>query len=95
MSVLDSMTLQGGPISMDTDDGETQERLSRTIIYDPQATVRSRGDPMNYGAYRRWKLAEEEVKKKKAGKNKDKDKKNDFFESIKNLGSGPVGKVFQ
>ena len=31
---------------------------SRVVKYDPSETAR--GDPMKYGAYRRWKLAEEE-----------------------------------
>jgi hypothetical protein len=54
--------------------------------YDP--TERAyRGDPMQYGAYRRWKLAEnQDTKKSSRGKKKPKSGNNDFFNSIKNLG---------
>eukprot|EP01041_Mallomonas_annulata_P009379 gene9379-19465_t len=69
--------------------------ISREINYDPQATSKYRGDPMNYGAYRRWKLIEMQIKDKKSkkdDKNKSKKDSNEFFNSIKKLGSGPAPK---
>lgn len=59
---------------------------------------------MQYGAYRRWKEAEMEVKKgggntktkkqKKNNNKKEKDSTTDsFYNAIKNLGSGPTEKV--
>jgi len=70
----------------------------RGVIYDPAATNRFRNDPMNYGAYRRWKLAEQDVdklkksKSKPGSKGKNKGSADSFFDSIKKLGSGPVPK---
>ena len=93
LSILDSMSL-----SVDGD-----LTTPRVFQYDPKEW--SKPDPMVYGAYRRWKLAEEEVKagkdkKKKRGNQNSSDPKkkkgsttNGFYDAIKNLGSGPVPKV--
>lgn len=115
-----------GSISM-AETAQGQERLDRGVVgevrnvqYDPKG---DRGDPMKYGAYRRWKLAEEPEEKgakgtarkgkslgggagagarKKAGVGKPspprpgkkdaKDKggaKDDFYNALKKLSSGP------
>eukprot|EP00607_Mallomonas_marina_P005083 CAMPEP_0182427206 /NCGR_PEP_ID=MMETSP1167-20130531/15761_1 /TAXON_ID=2988 /ORGANISM="Mallomonas Sp, Strain CCMP3275" /LENGTH=301 /DNA_ID=CAMNT_0024609265 /DNA_START=348 /DNA_END=1253 /DNA_ORIENTATION=- len=81
MSVLDILSLD----SLSDDDSTS----SRQVSYDPQASAKFRGDPMNYGAYRRWKEAEMEIKEKASKKSKN---KNEFFDSIKKLGSGPAPK---
>lgn len=54
---------------------------------------------MKYGAYRRWKEEEDrlaakkdKLKKRKGDENKD-NNSNNFYNAIKNLGSGPVAKV--
>ena len=56
-----------------------------------------RGDPMQFGAYRRWKVPEEEAIKtkgksrgKKIEKKKDGISSDSFFDAIKKLGSGPA-----
>ena len=52
------------------------------------AAENSRGDPMKYGAYRRWKMAEQDLKKPKPKKKNQKSGLNpdSFLNSIKNIG---------
>eukprot|EP01035_Chromulina_nebulosa_P018270 gene18270-23946_t len=66
---------------------------ARLVKYDP--SLFERNDPMKFGAYRRWKLAEASVKSKVGGKRKKKvnNSKNaaeKFYDAIKNLGSAPT-----
>jgi len=68
---------------------------ARVVKYNPKEF--NRGDPMQYGAYRRWKVGESDngkVSKSKVppGKRKTAKPKNaaeKFYDAIKNLGSGP------
>jgi len=74
----------------------------RSVQYNP--TEYFRGDPMKYGVYRRWKLAEQEISDKKNSKGKRKQGKvkkekdnnpfnpENFYDSLKKLGSGPTSK---
>jgi len=69
---------------------------TRVFQYDPSEVTKP--DPMKYGAYRRWKEEEErlaakkdKLKKRKGDENKD-NNSNNFYNAIKNLGSGPVAK---
>jgi hypothetical protein len=74
----------------------------RSVQYNPGEYFR--GDPMKYGAYRRWKLAEQEIDDKKNSKGKRKQGKvkkekdnnpfnpENFYDSLKKLGSGPTSK---
>lgn len=86
-SMLDSMSISG----------PSQSNNIRDIPqYDP--TEYEPNNPMLYGAYRRWKLAETEENNKgngkgvKNGKKKIKSgNKDSFFNSIKNLGKGDKG----
>lgn len=72
----------------------------RVVKYDPSG-FDFRLEKMNYGAYRRWKVVEEDKKSKgKLGKPGSRKKKGSgknaaekFYDAIKNLGSGPASSV--
>lgn len=68
----------------------------RNLTYDPLTTSKFRYDPMNFGAYKRWRDMEARVKDTKDSKSKSKKKsgkQNDsFMDQIKKLGSGPAPK---
>lgn len=62
----------------------------RLVKYDPSENGRQ-NNPMDFGAYRRWKVVEEKKTKPTKGKRK-KSSKNaaeKFYDAIKNLGSAP------
>lgn len=72
----------------------TSSASPRVVRYDAQAEYSAIYDPMNYGAYSRWKKAEEAVAKEKSSKQGKKKTKeglspDSFYNAIKNLGSGP------
>jgi hypothetical protein len=71
----------------------TNEIGPRAVKYDPKEQE-TRIDPMQFGAYRRWKLAEQEISRKKVkgksiSKNNKKTKSSTekFYDAIKNFGS--------
>lgn len=72
----------------------TNEIGPRAVKYDP-TDLDNRIDPMLFGAYRRWKVVEQETAKKKSkGKSLSKNKKaksstEKFYDALKNFGSAP------
>lgn len=87
LSIFDYMSLEGSE-----EVESSKEVVIRQVSYNPGETERFRNDPMNYGAYRRWKETVERNKAKKSKKTEKPKDKNSFFNAIKNLGSGPVPK---
>lgn len=104
MSSSSSTSTSRGRISLSrqsasavSDTGATTSADPRIVKYDPKESMR--GDPMKYGAYRRWKVVVEDAKNgkskstlKKKNKNGSAGNKNaaeKFYDAIKNLGSGP------
>jgi hypothetical protein len=80
---------------IDEDEISSNMDAPRVFSYDPAESARMY-DPMKFGAYARWKKAEEAVEAKKAKKNPKKTKEglspDSFYNAIKNLGSGPKSK---
>jgi hypothetical protein len=81
------------------------EPAPRVFSYDPTDNNNNgRGDPMRYGAYRRWKMPEggdqkgiaSRVQQRPGSKGKPQKKSSDknaaekFYDAIKNLSSGPA-----
>lgn len=89
-------SLQQAMTLIDKDASDTAALSApRVFQYDPTESAAYR-DPMQFGAYNRWKRAEEAVAKSNLKKNPKKTKEglspNSFYNSIKNLGSGPKAK---
>jgi len=89
--------LAGVTNALGADGGNRQTGVTtRVTKFEPSAGAKS--DPMQYGAYRRWKIVEEEkkgklkssLKRKKSSKGDGKNPAQKFYDAIKNLGSGPV-----
>jgi hypothetical protein len=81
---------------MDMDELSSRSDSPRVFQYDPNES-NPLYDPMKFGAYARWKRAEEEVAKANLKKNPKKKNKeglspDSFYNAIKNLGSGPKAK---
>jgi hypothetical protein len=92
----DSSSLKEAMSLLESGEGGQRLTAPRVFLYDPTES-NSMYDPMQFGAYNRWKKAEEAVAKANLKKNPKKKNKeglstDSFYNAIKNLGSGPKGK---
>lgn len=85
-------------LSMASPSSQARNKLEigpRTVKYDPSERD-WRVDPMQFGAYRRWKVPVENTKKLTKGSSQPKSSRSaaeKFYDAIKNLSSGPTGAV--
>ena len=82
-------------MSLTAEDDSSESSAPRVFQYDPDEMGRA-NDPMNFGAYNRWKKAEEALARRKQKSKPRKAKEglspDSFYNAIKKLGSGPKSK---